>query len=82
MSNWRKAIEQYKKENKEKADNFEFYDITKVMNILNIRHRETVVNWIKLGKLKPCKRGEWLRGKWYFDKKYIEDFKRNQITIK
>lgn len=42
MSNWRKAIEQYKKENKEKADNFEFYDITAVMKILNIKHRETI----------------------------------------
>jgi hypothetical protein len=32
---------------------------------------------IKSGKLKPCKRGEGLRGKWYFDKKYIDNFKKN-----
>lgn len=77
MSNWRKAIEQYKKENKEKADNMEFYNINDVMKILNIKHRETVGNWIKSGKLKPCKRGDGLRGKWYFDKEYINNFKKN-----
>lgn len=76
MNNWRKAIEQYKKENKEKLGHIEFYTINDVMKILKIKHRETIYMRIKSGKLKPCKIGEGLRGKYYFDKEYINGLKK------
>lgn len=76
MNNWRKAIEQYQKENKEKSSNVEFYDILDVMKVLKIKHRQIIYNKIKYGKLKPCKIGEGLRGKYYFDKEYINGLKK------
>lgn len=82
MSNWRKAIEQYKKGNKEKVYNFEifeFYNTTDIMKILNIENKKTIYDLIKSGKLKPCKKGKGFNGKYYFDKEYIDNFKKNQI---
>jgi hypothetical protein len=75
MNNWRKAIEQYKKENKEKLGHIEFYTINDVMQILNIKHKKIINNWIKIGKLKPYNIDNKQRFQYYFDKEYINGLK-------
>lgn len=73
MSNWRKAIEQYRQQNQAKIANQDFFSTNEAVKILNIQ-KPRLLNWVKLGKVTYAKKVNGT-GKMYFEKELIYQLK-------